>query len=41
MAKGDLASMVLKDIKHAEKQLAKEVAPEINRICIRFSNRLV
>ena len=32
MAKGDLASMILKDIKHTEKQLAKEVAPEINKL---------
>ena len=32
MAKGDLASMILKDIKHAEKQLTKEVAPEINKL---------
>lgn len=32
MAKNDLVSIVLKDIKQAEKQLAKEVAPEINKL---------
>ena len=34
MATGDLESMILKDIKHAEKQLTKEVAPEINKLFI-------
>ena len=32
MAKGDLMSMILKDVKTAEKQLAKEVTPEINEL---------
>lgn len=32
MAKGDLVSMILKDVKQAEKQLAKEVVPEINKL---------
>lgn len=32
MAKGDLASMILGDIKKKEKQLAREVATEINKL---------
>lgn len=32
MAKGDLTSMILGDINKIEKQLAKEVAPEINKL---------
>ena len=32
MAKGQLTSMILGDVKKAEKQLAKEVAPEINNL---------
>ena len=32
MAKGDLVSMIMADVKKKEKQLAKEVAPEINQL---------
>ena len=32
MAKGQLTSMILGDVKKAEKQLAKEVAPDINNL---------
>ena len=32
MAKGDLASIIMTDVKKKEKQLAKEVAPEINQL---------
>lgn len=32
LAKGDLVSMIMADVKKKEKQLAKEVAPEINQL---------
>lgn len=32
MAKGDLTSMIMADVKKKEKQLAKKVAPEINQL---------